>query len=322
MSVPITVVVCTRNRANYLADCLLSILRNSFTSFELLVVDQSSNNETWLLVKSLSDHRLRYVPTSTRGVAKSRNLAIKEAKGDFLFSTDDDCIVTEDWVSNMLQGFDTYPEVYAVFGRVLGYGGQYDSVAHHFAKSEYGMGTHATRGDGKICNALIGIETAQVFSSPCLPYENVGSGNNVGFRKDIFDRIGDFCISLGTGTCMRSGEDVEFVYRMLKHNYKVLYSPRPLVYHNRWLNRAEELQLQKGYTLGVTAVFTYYWLQGDQLSGTFLRYRFRKLLSKIKHSCRSEGLREGLKSSSEILSYIWGVMSGLYLLQVYKEHGG
>lgn len=321
MSIPVTIVVCTRDRAIHLSDCLSSILRNSFPSFELLVVDQSSNDESRLLVESLSDQRLRYISTDTQGVSKSRNLAIEESKGKIILSTDDDCIVTEDWISNMLQQLDAYPNVYAVFGRVLGYGGHHNGVVHHSVKSDYGIGTYATREDGRICNALVGIESAQVFNSPCLPYENIGSGNNVGFRKEIFDKIGNFCTDLGTGTRLRSGEDIEFVYRMLMHNYCVLYSPKPLVYHNRWLNKTEELKLQKGYTLGVTAVFTYYWLKGDSLSADFLRYRFRQLLKKMKLAHREKGLQDGIECSTEFLSYLLGIAGGLYLLKTCKKQG-
>src|SRR5512147_2834293 len=88
----ISILVCTRNRPEDLRRCLDSIFANSFTDYELLVVDQSDDGTTADYLGGITDPRLRWIPTDSRGLARARNIAIQNAQTGLLAFTDDDCI--------------------------------------------------------------------------------------------------------------------------------------------------------------------------------------------------------------------------------------
>ena len=77
----LSVAICTRIRADKLKRAVDSVLANSFADFELIVVDQSTDGKTAAaLAMTVDDSRLRYIPTNTVGVAKSRNIAGRESR--------------------------------------------------------------------------------------------------------------------------------------------------------------------------------------------------------------------------------------------------
>ena len=71
-------------------------------------------------------------------------------------------------------------------------------------------------------------------------YRILGSGANMAFRRELFDRIGLFLPELDAGTRTEGGGDLEILYRTLKHGYPVAYEPRALAWHR---HRTEPEQL-------------------------------------------------------------------------------
>ena len=93
--------ICT-NRPGGLAAAVESVLMNESPPFELLVVAQGED-AAWasdalaaLPDRFRHDPRLRIVHDRNRGLSRARNVAIKEAAGDLILFTDDDCIVSTD----------------------------------------------------------------------------------------------------------------------------------------------------------------------------------------------------------------------------------
>jgi glycosyltransferase involved in cell wall biosynthesis len=249
MSQSISVLLCTRNRHAKLHKAIESILRNSYRDFELIVVDQSTGDESRARVESFRDPRLVYIRTDTVGLSRARNIAIRAARGDIVAFVDDDCICDPNWLSSIMAEFRRDPSVMGVFGRVVAYGEQ---------------------GDGMFCPCLIDVHERRTVDAPVIPQQVLGSGNNMSFRRDVFCRIGLFIESLGAGTHMKSGEDTEFVYRALRLRMKFVFAPDPLVYHDNWLPLAQYQLLARAYILGYGAVFTKFALHLDGIAFTEL----------------------------------------------------
>ncbi|NCC37684.1 MAG: glycosyltransferase family 2 protein, partial [Chloroflexia bacterium] len=90
---PVSVVICTRNRASDLLRATESVLASTHTNFELLVIDQSDSDASEHIMQPLShDTRLRYVRTAGVGVGLARNIGINAARAEYLVMTDDDCV--------------------------------------------------------------------------------------------------------------------------------------------------------------------------------------------------------------------------------------
>ena len=118
----LSVLICTRNRPDKLKRAVDSVLSNSFTDFELIVVDQSTDEKSKELLATLGDKRLQYIPTNTIGLSISRNIAVRCSRAEIVVYTDDDCICDREWLGSIDAEFAADPTVQAVYGRVIPYG--------------------------------------------------------------------------------------------------------------------------------------------------------------------------------------------------------
>ena len=260
MPVPaLSVLICTRNRAQKARRTVASVLANSFRDIEVIVVDQSSDQSTRNALAAVDDARLRYIPTNTVGVAISRNIAIREARADTVVFTDDDCICDREWLASIQAEYAAEPAALGVFGRVVPYG----------KKGEGGWDC-LNELDGLFCPAINQSTRRIVLDRPAIPHLAVGGGNNMSFRKEAFCKVGLFIESLGPGSAIGTGEDTEFTYRLLWHRCKLVYSPVPLVEHDNWLDRPQFTRMMKVAMRVQAAVFLSFALRFDRLAATHL----------------------------------------------------
>jgi len=94
------VIVTTYNRKEFLSETLNSILNQTFSDFELIVVDNFSNYYFFELIRSFNDERIHPYQNKNNGIiAINRNFGIKKAKGNYIAFCDDDDV----WVENKLE---------------------------------------------------------------------------------------------------------------------------------------------------------------------------------------------------------------------------
>ncbi|MCF7892308.1 MAG: glycosyltransferase [Candidatus Omnitrophica bacterium] len=87
----VSVIIPTYNRAGTLPRAIESVLNQTHRYLELIVVDDSSNDETSRVVSRIADERIKYIQFSkNKGVAASRNAGIKESCGDYIAFLDSD----------------------------------------------------------------------------------------------------------------------------------------------------------------------------------------------------------------------------------------
>lgn len=249
-SVPsLSVAIPTRNRADKVRRAVESILANSIADFELIVVDQSTDDKTKEALTTIDDKRLRYIPTDTVGVSISRNIAVRASRADTIVFTDDDCVCDKEWLASIVAEYERDPTLMGVYGRVVPYG---------LPRS------------GMICPCINESTQRLVLEGPAIPHIALGGGNNMSFKKEVFRRVGLFIESLGPGTWLNHAEDTEFSYRVLWSRCKIVYSPAPLVRHDKWLDQAQFAELMKGAMRGLALVFLKFSLRRDKLAFTQL----------------------------------------------------
>ncbi|RLF83553.1 glycosyl transferase, partial [Thermococci archaeon] len=96
----VSVIIPTYNRANLLKRAIASVLNQTFTDFELIVVDDASPDNTPEVVRSINDGRIRYVRLKKNsGGPVARNTGIRKARGRFIALLDDD----DEWLPNRLE---------------------------------------------------------------------------------------------------------------------------------------------------------------------------------------------------------------------------
>src|SRR5579864_7055808 len=103
----ITVILCTFNRCRSLEQTLGSIAHSvvpDSIEWEVLVVDNNSNDQTRDVVKGFSDQhpgRFRYIFESTPGKSHALNAGIRESRSEVLAFVDDDVTVESTWLYNL-----------------------------------------------------------------------------------------------------------------------------------------------------------------------------------------------------------------------------
>lgn len=100
----ISVIVPVYNVEKYLSRCIESILSQTFTDFELLLIDDGSTDGSGKICDAYAktDNRVKVYHTENRGVSAARNLGIKEASADWICFVDSDDWVEEDYLSALL----------------------------------------------------------------------------------------------------------------------------------------------------------------------------------------------------------------------------
>lgn len=87
----ISVIIPTHNRADLLPRAVMSVLKQTFTDFEAIIVDDASDDDTEAVVKQIGDNRVRYIRhTHNLGGPAARNTGIREARGEYIAFLDDD----------------------------------------------------------------------------------------------------------------------------------------------------------------------------------------------------------------------------------------
>ena len=106
----VTVIIPTYNRANFIKDAIKSVLAQE-ASFEIIIIDDYSTDNTVDIVHSFQDSRIRYFRLKEKSGAQiARNMGIKQAKGKLITFLDSDDIFLSDTLVLRSKYFDDHPE--------------------------------------------------------------------------------------------------------------------------------------------------------------------------------------------------------------------
>lgn len=99
-----TVIVPAYNVETYIGSCLESLLAQTYSAIEIIVVDDGSTDGTSRVVGAFASHdaRVRLFRNANHGVSFSRNYAIKRGRGEFLLFVDADDVVASDYVETLV----------------------------------------------------------------------------------------------------------------------------------------------------------------------------------------------------------------------------
>ncbi|MEO0933959.1 MAG: glycosyltransferase [Cyanobacteria bacterium J06641_2] len=184
----VTVVVPAYNVSKYIREALVSLEKQTFTDFEVLIVNDGSTDNTADIVQKFCerDSRFKLLQKSNGGLSSARNYGIRHAQGEYIA---------------LLDGDDFYHK---------------DKLATHVARlyslDDVGLVYSASRtisDDGKL--TFITLSGKPVHPNPLLALlckNFVGHGSNPVFRRCLIEEVGGFNESL------RSWEDVDLWLRI------------------------------------------------------------------------------------------------------------
>lgn len=238
----VSVIICTRNRAQSLSGTLHSLTKlESSHAWEALVVDNASVDDTRQVIDGADDcgGRLRRLQVDQVGLGAARDAAWRQARGSIVSFTDDDCYLKPDYVDAIVNVFGAHPKVGCVGGRIM----LFDPL-----------------------DARVTIDERDV-PHQIEPFQFINAGEihgaNLSFRRDVLNRIGGFDPQLGAGTRFPC-EDIDAVAAAIWAGTLVRFDPGPMVYHRR--RSRDDEKLWAAYDHGRGAYYAKYILRSDTRS--------------------------------------------------------
>ena len=201
-SVPrVSAIITTFNRARLLPKAVQSALSQTLRDFELIILDNSSNDGTPAVVRGFPDGRIRHIVHPPCRIAEARNRGLAEAVGEFIAFLDDD----DEWLplklARQVEAFERGPDslglVYGGFVRIDDGGAEY--------------AVHAPALQGKILRELLWNRA---------PF--TGSASNPMMRASAVRALGGFNGALATS------EDWE-LYLRLAERFEIGCVPETVV---------------------------------------------------------------------------------------------
>lgn len=115
MTPKVSVLMCVANADAYVAEAIGSILDQSFTDFELLIIENGSTDESWEIITSFKDTRIRALRTQIHQLPFNLNYGLNEARGELIARMDADDIAMSDRLEEQVRFMDEHEDV-AVLG--------------------------------------------------------------------------------------------------------------------------------------------------------------------------------------------------------------
>lgn len=196
-------IVPTRNRAGLLARLLESLAALRYPDWDVLVVDDGSEDETGAVVQAAKAAGLPvgYIYQRWAKMGAARNRGIARARGEIVAFTDDDCLVHPHWLDAIARAFAARPEALGVQGKTV------------TVRAEMTPFTRQVE-------QLVGGQ----------PYRTC----NIAYRREVLRDLGGF------DPALIRGEDVVMGMRVLERG-PVIFAPDAVVVHpprpKEWANR-------------------------------------------------------------------------------------
>jgi O-antigen biosynthesis protein len=211
----VSVVVCAYNAAATIRQCLHTLAWLNYPSYEVIVVDDGSSDET---AKIADQFGFNVIRAERGGLSRARNTGIEAARGSIVAFIDADAYADPDWLFFLVCSFEEH-QASAVGGPNLP--PPQDGFVARCVSHSPGNPTHV----------LLDNEEAEHIP-----------GCNMAYRKEALQRVGGF-----DPTHRAAGDDVDVCWKILAREEKIAFAPTAIVWHHRRPTIGAFLRQQRGY---------------------------------------------------------------------------
>ena len=292
----ISVIVCTRNRAESLRRTLHSLHAMAMPptlAWEVVVVDNGSGDHTRAVTEETARATgmpLRYLLETEPGLSRARNAGTRAARGEIVAFTDDDCRVDARWLAQIDVEFGADTSLAVLGGRVE----LYDPSDQPISVRRQRERTHVT--------SLAQIATFMI-------------GCNMACRRRLLDDVGFFDVRFGAGARIPSAEDWDFLHRARRAGARIVFAPEVLVFHDHGRRSVAQVEsARRAYAIGRWAFYCKYlsafdiealrtaahelrWLLGDLVRGRRPARELAAVAQGVAAWLRAVARREGASDS-------------------------
>ena len=200
----VTVVIPAYNAMAYLSETVSSVLAQSFTDFELLIVNDGSTDQIDDWAAALPDPRVRLIAQENQGLPGARNTGIREAQGQYIAFLDADDLWESTKLEKQMQCLQANADVGVVYTWTL-------------LVDEMGQPTgrvFASQAEGNVWQQLLETDV-------------ISNGSSAIVRRECFETVGDFDRTL------TSAEDLDMWLRIAVH-YPFAVVKEPLTLYRQY----------------------------------------------------------------------------------------
>ena len=210
-----SVVVCTRNGAKTLRECLVGLLELDYPDFEVVVVDDGSTDDTAAIASAFP---VRVITSGGQGLSDARNRGLQASTGEIVAYLDDDAHPDPHWLTHIATTLSTTEHA--------GVGGP------NIAPADAGFVARCVdRAPGLPTHVLIDDRVAEHIP-----------GCNMAFRRDRLEAIGGFDTQFRT-----AGDDVDVCWRLQERGWTLGFNAGAVAFHHRRDSVRGYLRQQFGY---------------------------------------------------------------------------
>ncbi len=229
----VTGLVCTKDRPQSLARAVRLLLQGERDGLEVIVVDQSEGPESERALAPFASHpALRYLRLPGRGKGAALNRGLREARGEIVVCTDDDCEAPPGWIRAMAQVLEEQRTAAVAFCNVVPV--PYDRSAGYVPAYE--------RKSSRLVRSLVATVTGR------------GIGAGMAVRRDVVLALGGFDESIGPGAHFRAGDDWDIANRVLLRGWHVYESAAVSIVHDGFRTFAQGREHARRDWYGMGAV--------------------------------------------------------------------
>ena len=214
----ISIIVPVYNSSEYLEQCVDSILLQTYSNLELLLIDDESKDESGAICDRYAseDERVKVIHQKNAGCCAASLTGLKEASGDYYMFIDSDDYVEQDMLAEMTR-------------HLIGKKGEVVCCNHMLEKQKQTVPTASLAAPGiyegaklqrEIKDRLLGNEKRIVPMSRCMKL----------YEKSVFDGNTKYC-----DTAIRMGEDFNLVFPVLLDCTRMVVMDKAFFYHYRYV---------------------------------------------------------------------------------------
>ena len=183
----ISVIIPLYNAEKYIAKCIESVINQDYESWELIVIDDGSKDNSFEIAqKYVSDKRIKVIHQDNSGVSQTRNNGIELAKGKYITFIDSDDYVESNYLSLLAEHMKEGVSFVSLGLKKINSDGSFVNSARNIEAKEYAFNEYKDEAldDGTMAGSPLDKVTSTLFRLDLIKKYNLRFHTDIKFRED------------------------------------------------------------------------------------------------------------------------------------------